>query len=323
MAIVAETTYFLHSFDGKLLAEYNGTGQVMREYIYAGGMLVAEYVPATAKYYYYTTDQIRSSRVITDQSGTVVYSAQYDPYGGLITETVTGYTPNLKFSGKEREKESGLDYFGARYYDNRSFRFLSVDPIINKDEALVNPQLWNLYSYCRNNPVTFFDPDGRESNLGMHLLLQDQRTVQNVSRFLQNNPALLPLAAATGIAAPFVGPALISRIASVILGLPAAKRVYEAIQSSRVWNSPQIQEGARALAKKLGHAAAQGYQSAFEGIKATQANAEILIKNIMSNADTIIKLKNYTDFYNAAGQGVRLEKGTNVFVTFLEKKLIK
>jgi uncharacterized protein RhaS with RHS repeats len=34
--------------------------------------------------------------------------------------------------------------------------------VINKDEALVNPQLWNLYSYCRNNPVTFFDPDGRE-----------------------------------------------------------------------------------------------------------------------------------------------------------------
>gem|GEM_PF-3926198 len=77
-------------------------------------------------------------------------------------ENNNGYIPRLKFSGKEREKESQLDYFGARYYDNKSSRFLSVDPIINKDEALVNPQLWNLYSYCRNNPVTFLDPDGRK-----------------------------------------------------------------------------------------------------------------------------------------------------------------
>jgi lipoprotein-anchoring transpeptidase ErfK/SrfK len=37
-----------------------------------------------------------------------------------------------------------------------------VDPVINKIEALSNPQLWNLYSFCDNNPITFFDPDGRE-----------------------------------------------------------------------------------------------------------------------------------------------------------------
>jgi hypothetical protein len=36
-----------------------------------------------------------------------------------------------------------------------------VDPIINKTEALYNPQLWNLYAYCRNNPITYYDPDGR------------------------------------------------------------------------------------------------------------------------------------------------------------------
>lgn len=69
--------------------------------------------------------------------------------------------PNPKFSGKEREKYSGLDYFGARYYGNNYYRFLTVDPIMNKEEAMSNPQLWNLYSYCRNNPVTFLDPDGR------------------------------------------------------------------------------------------------------------------------------------------------------------------
>jgi RHS repeat-associated protein len=75
---------------------------------------------------------------------------------------VNTYDPDLKFSGKEREGYSGLDYFGARYYDHKSYRFNSVDPIINKGDALVNPQFWNLYAYCRNNPVTFNDPNGKD-----------------------------------------------------------------------------------------------------------------------------------------------------------------
>jgi hypothetical protein len=49
----------------------------------------------------------------------------------------------------------------ASYFDHKSYRFNSVDPIINKKEAIYNPQLWNLYAYCRNNPVTYYDPDGR------------------------------------------------------------------------------------------------------------------------------------------------------------------
>jgi RHS repeat-associated protein len=117
----------------------------------------------TATKYYYASDQINSTRIITNSSGAVVYSAVFDPYGGLQKQWVNTYQPSLKFSGKERESKSEMDYFGARYYDHLKYRFISVDPVINKGEALVNPQLWNLYSYCRNNPVTFFDPDGRWS----------------------------------------------------------------------------------------------------------------------------------------------------------------
>jgi RHS repeat-associated protein len=76
---------------------------------------------------------------------------------------VNTYDPDLKFSGKEREGYSGLDYFGARYYDHKSYRFNSVDPIVNKAKALSNPQLWNLYAYCDNNPITYLDPDGRDT----------------------------------------------------------------------------------------------------------------------------------------------------------------
>ncbi len=124
--------------------------------------MIAEYRPQTNTYYYYMSDQINSTRIITDGNGNVVYSALYGPYGDVQKVWTSTYDPKLKFSGKEREGYSELDYFGARYYDHNSYRFISVDPIINKGEALSNPQLWNLYAYCRNNPITFFDPDGRK-----------------------------------------------------------------------------------------------------------------------------------------------------------------
>ncbi|MGQ9801558.1 MAG: hypothetical protein ACUVRL_07840 [Candidatus Saccharicenans sp.] len=46
--------------------------------------MVAEYEPATGKYYYYTTDQINSTRVVTDDVGNIVYAAAHDPYGGIL-----------------------------------------------------------------------------------------------------------------------------------------------------------------------------------------------------------------------------------------------
>jgi RHS repeat-associated protein len=154
-------TNCIHSFYSKLLAEYDATGTCQKDYIYMGGKLITEYQPVIAKYYYYASDQINSTRIITDSAGAVVYSAVFDPYGGMQKQWVNTYQPSLKFSGKERESGSELDYFGARYYDHLRYRFISVDPIINKEEALANPQLWNLYAYCGNNPITRMDPDGR------------------------------------------------------------------------------------------------------------------------------------------------------------------
>ena len=156
-------TYYIYAFDGKLMAEYDHDGICVKEYIYLGGQLIAEYQPQTAKYYYYARDQINSTRVVLDDNADLVHSSAYGPYGQVLDTTTNTYEPKLKFSGKEREGYSNLDYFGARYYDNQSFRFNSVDPIITKEEALINPQLWNLYSYCRDNPITYLDPDGRVS----------------------------------------------------------------------------------------------------------------------------------------------------------------
>lgn len=125
-----------------------------------GNKLIAEYSPLENKYYYYTSDQINSTRIVTDDFGTVVYAFAHDPYGGEQITWINTYNPSLKFSGKERDAESGLDYFGARYYDHSLYRFLSVDPVIPRQYALSNLQRWNLYAYCGNNPINYADPDG-------------------------------------------------------------------------------------------------------------------------------------------------------------------
>jgi RHS repeat-associated protein len=65
-------------------------------------------------------------------------------------------------SGKERDQETGLDYFLARYYSGAQGRFTSPDPIIVSKRRMVNPQIWNAYSYVGNNPLNFVDPNGEE-----------------------------------------------------------------------------------------------------------------------------------------------------------------
>ncbi|MDI6699585.1 MAG: RHS repeat-associated core domain-containing protein [Candidatus Saccharicenans sp.] len=123
--------------------------------------MVAEYQPATGRYFYYTTDQINSTRVVADDNGNVVYASVHDPYGGIHHTWANAFNPELKFSGKEQDAESGLYYFGARYYDPTLYRFLSPDPVIPTGPALYNPQRWNLYGYCGGNPVRNIEIDGK------------------------------------------------------------------------------------------------------------------------------------------------------------------
>jgi len=156
-------SFYVYSVTGMLLAEYSRQNQPIKDYIYVGGRLIAEYKPQESRTYFYTPDQINSTRVVTDESGTVVYSAAHDPYGGIQQTWANTFDPTPKFSGKERDSESGLDYFGARYYDRAQYRFLSVDPVIPVGAALPDPQLWNLYGYCRGNPINYLDPDGRQT----------------------------------------------------------------------------------------------------------------------------------------------------------------
>jgi RHS repeat-associated protein len=144
-------TYYVYAYDGRLLAEYNDVGLCTRDYIYVGNKLIAEYRPLVNEYYYYTSDQINSTRIVTDDFGTVVYASAHDPYGGEQLTWINAYNPSLKFSGKERDAESGLDYFGARYYDRSQYRLLSPNCVAAGLGSMHASHSWNAYSYPGNH----------------------------------------------------------------------------------------------------------------------------------------------------------------------------
>jgi RHS repeat-associated protein len=83
----------------------------------------------------------------------------YTPYGEeIVHETSTDSKTAYGFTGKEYEAETGLSYFGARYYDPKIGRFVSEDPA---EGDLNNPQTFNKYAYALNNPIKMIDPNGK------------------------------------------------------------------------------------------------------------------------------------------------------------------
>ncbi len=109
---------------------------------------------------YYHLDAVGNVRAVSDQAGQVVERHDYLPFGEELNPT--GGNQPKRFTGKERDAETGLDYFGARYYGSKIGRFTTTDPVYNWKENLVDPQRWNRYAYGRNNPFRFADPDGRD-----------------------------------------------------------------------------------------------------------------------------------------------------------------
>src|SRR6266545_2399654 len=134
---------------------------------------------------YYHTDAIGSVRMITDANAQVVARYDFLPFGEEWNPA-SFRDPRL-FAGKERDAESGFDYFGARHYASGAGRFTTVDPgHVNGD--IFDPQSWNGYAYARNNPLRFTDPDGTT----YEICADDAPRCENVSdqyfAILQRNP---------------------------------------------------------------------------------------------------------------------------------------
>ena len=109
------------------------------------------------KIYFYHGDHLGSAHWITDSSSVPIQYIHYAPYGELIAnQTPYNYNERYKFTGKERDQESGYDYFGARYYWSDYAHFITPDPLSDNDPGISS------YAYCHWNPIGFVDPDGEE-----------------------------------------------------------------------------------------------------------------------------------------------------------------
>jgi len=149
------------------------SGNPVEEYIFFNGARIARRdvtsTGATIAVHYYFSDQVGSHSVIENATGTATeQDIDYYPYGAVQNDYCTAcVAQHYKFNATERDAESGLDNFGARYDTSSLGRFMTPDwaekPTDVPYAHFGNPQSLNLYSYVENNPTTFGDPDGHVS----------------------------------------------------------------------------------------------------------------------------------------------------------------
>ena len=146
------------------LAETNASGTASAIYIFFGGRRITRVDVPSQVVHYYFSDHLGSANVVTSSTGGIQDESDYYPFGG--ERVITNSDPNnFKFTGKERDSESGLDNFGARYDSSGIGRFVSPDPL---GGFISDPQSLNRYSYVRNNPTNLTDPSGLQTQGGTH-----------------------------------------------------------------------------------------------------------------------------------------------------------
>jgi RHS repeat-associated protein len=179
--VFTPTNSYVLGPSGEQLTETDGNGNWIHSNVFAAGMLISTYdmaptgAPAVnaPAVHFQLEDWLGSRRVQTDIAGNQEETFSNLPFGdGLIANPVSGAPPTADdatehhFTGKERDQESGNDYFGARYYASTMGRFLSPDWSAKEEPVpyakLDNPQTLNLYQYMRNNPLGGVDPDGHQ-----------------------------------------------------------------------------------------------------------------------------------------------------------------
>lgn len=148
---------YLYDVDGHTAAVL-GNNTLERMYVYMGGKLLAEYYENTT--YFVHGDHLGSDRLLSRLDQSVRECDDFYPFGELISCGGTTNGTTLKFTGKERDAESGLDNFGKRYHASSMGRFMTADPVGVMKQKLFDPQQWNMYAYARNNPLRFIDPTG-------------------------------------------------------------------------------------------------------------------------------------------------------------------
>jgi RHS repeat-associated protein len=197
----ATTTYGYHAFGARVLqtgtstttiypfkwysvASSTGTGakySTTTDYVFNGDSLVATIDQQTAggnatgtvKTRYIHPDHLGSTNVVTDESGNLVQTLDYYPYGSTRVSVATSTNEKRQFIGQFTD-DSALSYLNARYYEGARGQFLSQDPVFwgdPKQQNLQDPQSLNVYSYASDNPSKKIHPE----NISQLLCLEPHR----------------------------------------------------------------------------------------------------------------------------------------------------
>jgi RHS repeat-associated protein len=140
--------------------EKNLTSGQVTDFYYGDGLQLAEKVASAS--FYYLTDELSSTRVVVNSTGSTVYSSNYKPFG-------SPYSPSglnaLTYIGQIFDTSTGLYYFNSRFYNDGIQRFTTEDDLISI--AVGGPGL-NRYAYVQNNPETLTDPSGHLGGVPPH-----------------------------------------------------------------------------------------------------------------------------------------------------------
>jgi RHS repeat-associated protein len=153
------TTVTRHAYDGQnIWADLDQSNNVLARYIYGDGVdqIWARAIPSgqpNAGVAWYLTDRLGSVRDLMDDTGALRDHLDYDGYGN-VTESNKTFGDSRKFTGREYDYDTGMQYNRARYYDPSSGRWYSEDPLGEKCGGS------NLYEYTSNQPTNRIDPSG-------------------------------------------------------------------------------------------------------------------------------------------------------------------
>jgi len=143
---------YLYEYN-KVVLELNGNGVQTAYNIYGNDTLISRETGGEKLYYLYNGHDVTA---LTDGTGAVVASYYYDAFGNITEETGSANN-SVNYAGYQYDAETGMYYLNARYYNPVTARFMTEDTYYG---SVSDPLSLNLYTYCANNPIIYWDPTG-------------------------------------------------------------------------------------------------------------------------------------------------------------------